>query len=226
MRFVEESQPSRPVLFQAHVEDAAASAPDRDALERHLAKNRYGRFTLTGAVRPGWRVDVTPEEGYRLDTYTDPKTGSRLPAVVAAVSSERLFDTFLSLLEPLGESCDVVLESSHAADSAAQEERLRDGIERVLLESTLWDFEDLLLDDGCTGIAVMHPELPLEVQLDEHKLIVIYAPSRRPFEAILERFGIPRNDSIRFISQSEHLHTSNARFARRFEELCGVLGTA
>jgi hypothetical protein len=82
----------------------------------------------------------------------------------------------------------------------------------------------MLLDDGCTGIAVMHPELQMEVQLDEHKLLVVYAQQRAPFERILAEQGIERNDRIRFISQAEHLHTSHTRFARRFDEMVNRLG--
>lgn len=224
MRFIEEAPQPRPILYQGPTNGAGSAVPDRASLERHLARCRYGRFTLTGAIRPGWRLDITPQEGYRFDAYSDPRTGTRLPAIVASVSSERLFDAFLSLLEPLGDVCDVVLETSHSSDASGHGDHVREGMERLVLESTLWDFEELLLDDGCTGIAVMHPELPMEVQLDEHKLIVVYAPSRAPFEAILDSFGIPRNDSIRFISQGEHLHTSHSRFARRFEELQTLLG--
>ncbi len=224
MRFIEEAPQPRPILFQGPSNGAGAATPDRASLERHLARSRYGRFTLTAAIRPGWRLDIMPEEGYRFDAYSDPRTGTRLPAIVASVSSERLFDTFLSLLEPLGDVCDVVLETSHSNDVSGHGDHVREGMERLVLESMLWDFEELLLDDGCTGIAVMHPELPMEVQLDEHKLIVVYAPSRAPFEAILDSVGIPRNDSIRFISQGEHLHTSHTRFARRFEELQTLLG--
>jgi hypothetical protein len=117
----------------------------------------------------------------------------------------------------------VVLESSH--DSATSRRELtREGVERLVLESMLWEYEDLLLNDGCTSIAVMHPELSLEVQLDEHKLLVVYAQTRLPFERILKDRGIERNDRIRFISQGEHLHTSHARHTRQFEELAGRLG--
>lgn len=224
MRFLEETPDSPPSFPVDAARNQAVAHPDRATLEKHLARNRYGRFTLTGAVRPGWRLDITPEEGYRFDTYTDPHTGTRLPAIVAAVSSERLFETFLSLLEPLGDTCDVVLETSHDSDERRHRDFLREGMERLVLESLLWDFEELLLDDGCAGIAVMHPELPMEVQLDEHKLLVIYAPSRKPFEEILRHNGVPRNDGIRFISQSDHLHTSHTRFARSFEELATLLG--
>lgn len=202
--------------------------PDHAALEAHLARRRYGRFTLTDAVRPGWKLDVVPQAGYRFDAYVDARTGSRLPAVIAAASSETLFDTFLRLLEPLGDTVDVVLETSH--DRQPHDRRptchefSREGMERLVLESMLWDFEDLLLHDGCSGIAIMHPEESIEVQLDEHKLLIVYAADRAPFERILVDQGLVRNDRMRFISQGEHLHTSHTRYSRRFGQLVSTLG--
>jgi hypothetical protein len=203
--------------------EGAIARPDKATLEAHLSRRQYGPFTLTDAVRPGWQLDVVPRAGYRHDAYVDPRSGTRLPALVAAVSSEHLFETFLRLLEPLGDTLDVVLETSHE-HTTHHDDFTREGIERLVLESVCWDFEDLLLDDGCTGIAVMHPELQMEVQLDEHKLLVIYAQQRAPFERILAEQGIERNDRIRFISQAEHLHTSHTRFARRFDDMANRLG--
>lgn len=218
----------RPAPISAEAIPAAIARPDRATLEAHLARRRYGRFTLTDAVRPGWQLDVVPQEGYRLDAYVDPRSGARLPALIASVSSEQLFSTFLELLEPLGDTVDVVLEGSHDKKPGSSQKRAdthtREGMERMLLESTLWDFEELLLDDGCAGIAVMHPEEPMEVQLDEHKLLIVYAADRSPFERILAGQGVPRNDKMRFISQGEHLHTSHTRFARRFTDLAQTLG--
>lgn len=206
----------------------AIARPDRTTLEAHLARRHYGGFTLTDAVRPGWQLDVVPQAGYRFDAYTDPRTGSKLPAIIAAVSSEQLFDTFLQLLEPLGDTVDVVLETSHDKESTdrrpARTEFSREGMEQLVLESMLWDFEDLLLHDGCSGIAIMHPDLPIEVQLDEHKLLVVYAHDRAPFEQILQGQGLTRNDRMRFISQGEHLHTSHTRYARRFTQLVNTIG--
>jgi len=225
MRFVDDSGSTLPgpVLRAIPVPQERSAAPDRALMEAHLARSRYGSFTLTEAVRPGWQLDVVPQAGYRHDAYIDPRTGGRMPAVIAAISSEDLFATFLDLLEPLGDSCDVVLESSH--DSTTDRRELtREGVERLVLESVLWEYEDLLLNDGCTSIAVMHPRLSLEVQFDEHKLLVVYAQSRLPFERVLKGWGIERNDRIRFISQGEHLHTSHARHALQFEDLAGRLG--
>lgn len=232
MRFTDSSRDdaraSRPAALSADSIPAGIARPDRATLEAHLARRRYGRFTLTDAVRPGWQLDVVPQEGYRLDAYVDPRSGTRLPALIASVSSEQLFDTFLRLLEPLGDTVDVVVEGSHDKQpgdrQGRREEHTRDGMERLLLESTLWDFEELLLDDGCTGISIMHPEDAIEVQLDEHKLLIVYATNRAPFEQILAGQGVTRNDRMRFISQGEHLHTSHTRFARGFAELVNALG--
>ena len=78
-----------------------------------MARATYGRFTLTEAIRPGWQLDIVPRAGYRHDAYVDPSSGTRMPALVAAASVETLFETFLELLEPLGGTVDVIVESSH-----------------------------------------------------------------------------------------------------------------
>jgi len=217
MRILDEAS-AAPVLRAVSAPEDPVTLPDDAAFAAHMARRRYGTFTLTDAIRPGWQLDVVPRAGYRHDTWNDPHGGTRLAALVAAVSAEDLFETFLELLAPLGDTCDVVLDSSHEAAAGAVS-RTREGVERLVLESLLWEFDDLLLDDGCTGIAVMHPELPMEVQLDEHKLLVVYAPSRLPFERILRARGLGRDDRLRVISQGEHVHSSQARCARRFEEL-------
>ena len=161
---------------------------------------------LTEAIRPAWQLGIIPEAGYRHDSYRDSVTGENLPAIVAAVSSERLFDTFLQLIESLGDACDVVLESSHEHKSSPKEYR-REGIERIVLESQLWNFEDLLLNDGCTSIAVLHSEEPFEVQLDEHKLLITYGPAMQTFETILHEQGVRQKRNLRVISQGDHMHT-------------------
>ena len=222
MRLIDDVPPA-PLLRAVSAPEDPVSLPDDAAFAAHMARRRYGSFTLTEAIRPGWQLDVVPRAGYRHDAWIDPQGSTRLPALVASVSAEHLFETFLELLAPLGDTCDVVLDSTHEA-AAGTVAHTREGVERLVLESLLWEFEDLLLDDGCTGVAVMHPELQLEVQLDPHKLLVVYAQQRGPFERILAEQGIERNDSIRFISQAEHLHTSHTRFARRFDELVARLG--
>ena len=200
----------------------AIARPDKTTFEAHLARRRYGHFTLTEAIRPAWQLGIIPEAGYRHDSYRDSVTGENLPAIVAAVSSERLFDTFLQLIESLGDACDVVLESSHEHKSTPKEYR-REGIERILLESQLWNFEDLLLNDGCTSIAVLHSEKPFEVQLDEHKLLIAYGPAMQTFETILHEQGVRQKKNLRVISQGDHMHTSTNHYMTQFEDLVSNL---
>ncbi len=196
---------------------------NRDRLSAHLSVGRYGDFQLTGAVRPGPGVPVLPREGYRVGVFRDRDAGLRIPVLSAAVSADRLFDTFLALLRPLGAVVDVVLEGSHgSADNPA--EFRRDHIDRPVLASHLCDFEDLLTEDGCTGVAVLAAGRPAEVQFDEHKLLHVYAPDLRPFHRVLRRAGLGRSPGLALISDAEHLHHTNPTHAEEFRSLAARIG--
>jgi hypothetical protein len=93
-----------------------------------------------------------------------------------------------------------------------------------VLKSNCCDYEDLLLNDGCTGIAIMSTEGPMEVQFDEHKLLVIYAPNLKPFEQVMFEHGIRRNDKLKLITEGEHLHSTDETHRGNFEQLCCRLG--
>jgi hypothetical protein len=193
-------------------------------LAAHLRVDRYGDFRLTQAIRPSLGVPVVPREGYRRDTYRDPNARLRVPVLAASVSAERLFDLFLALVEPLGDVVDVVVETSHESTHSGHRDLYREHIDRPVLASCLCEFEELLLNDGCTGVAVIGNEGPMEVQFDEHKLLVVYAHQLAPFERVLRQAGIPRDDGLKLITEGEHLHLTDPVFAALFERLCQRLG--
>jgi hypothetical protein len=190
----------------------------------HLQASKYGAFELTAAIRPALDLPVVPREGFRVDTYRDRRAGLEVPVLAAAVSAEKLFDVFLSLLEPLGELVDVVLETSHASAGTTHRDLYRTEIDLPVLTSQFCDFEDLLLNDGCTGVAVVSAQEPIEVQFDEHKLLVIYAHDLTPFVRILREYGVPRDERLRLITEGEHLHLTDPRFQDAFDNLCYRLG--
>jgi hypothetical protein len=196
----------------------------QDQLDAHLRVGRYGSFALTDAVRPSFGLEIVPREGYRRDTYRDPETGNTMPVLAASVSSERLFEVFVDLLGPLGDEVDVVMESSHESEPGNHADLYREHIDTVILKSVLYDYEELLLNDGCTGIAALNPSGPMEVQFDEHKLLFVYAHDLEPFEGILIDAGIPRDDTLKFISEAEHLHSTDDVYREQFEELRYRLG--
>ncbi len=195
-----------------------------DQLEEHLTVARYGSFLLTDAVRPSYDLQVVPGAGYRRDNYRDRETGADVPVLMASESRERLFDLFLDLLDPLGDEVDVVLETSHESQGEGHNDLYRESIDLPVLKSSLYDFEDLLLDDGCTGIAVLNPRIPVEVQFDEHKLLIVYGQELEPFQEILNDYNLRCSSSLRFITEGEHVHSSSEAFVERFEQLKYRLG--
>ena len=195
-----------------------------DRLSTHLRTTRYGEFSLTNAIRPGPDVPLRPREGYRVEVYRDRQARVKLPMLSAAVSAERLFDTFLALLDPLGEEVHVVLESSHGAGFDGHSDLRRDHIDMPVLASYFCDFEDLLTHDGCTGVAVMSTNRPVEVQFDEHKLFHIYAPDLTPYRRALRRAGVRRRRELPLICEAEHLHHTTEHYADEFQQLAHRLG--
>lgn len=197
---------------------------NRSALADHLTVDRYGDFLLTAAVRPGLGLPVVPRQGYRRDRYRDEASGRTIPVLLAAVSREAMFDVFLSLLEPLGPVVDVVLETSHDTGGPVHRDLSREEIELPVLASHLCDYEELLTEDGFTGVAVIGRDAPLEVQFDEHKLFAVYADRLEPFESILRSAGVRHVPGLRLITEGEHYHGGGPGFQAMFERLRGQLG--
>ena len=197
---------------------------NNDRMADHLRIDRYGDFVLTDAIRPAAHLPVVPREGYRLEVYRDADKRVEVPALVASVSRDKLFSLFLSLLEPLGPVVDVILETSHESQAGQHVDLVREEIDSPVLMSHLYDFEDLLLNDGCTGIAVISSAGPMEVQFDEHKLLVVYAQDIEPFEEILLQDGLRRMDRMRLLTEGEHLHSTGPNHIDQFDQLACRLG--
>jgi hypothetical protein len=195
-----------------------------EELESHLEVSRYGDFTLTDAVRPSYDLQVVPCQGYRHDYYRDEQNRNSVPVLMAAVSNERLLDTFMELLDPLGFTVDVVLETSHSRHNKGHTDLYREHIDLPVLKSVLWEYEDMLVNDGCTGIAVLNPDIPQEIQFDEHKLLIVYGDQLQEYENVLRERSVGCDEKIRFITEAEHVHSSSDTYARQFDELRMRLG--
>ncbi|MCI0381009.1 MAG: hypothetical protein L0215_25780 [Gemmataceae bacterium] len=193
-------------------------------LSQHLRVERYGNFWLTDAIRPSLQRQIIPRQAYRIETYKDSKAGFHVPVLAAAVSREQLFEVFLDLLDPLGEVVDVVLETSHDADGSQHQDLFREHMDLPIFKSYCCEFEDLLLHDGCTGVAALSTIAPMEVQFDEHKLLVVYSADMRPFERILRQNGVVRDDKMKLITEGEHLHSTDPRHLREFDKFSYLLG--
>lgn len=205
------------------VSDGSFESLSDDELQTHMGINTYGVFDLTSAIRPSYDLQIIPRQGYRFDEYVDEVTGSRTPVIMASATRHLLMDLFLELIEPLGSVVDVVLETSHRGGSV-HEDLYREHIDMPVLKSILLEFEDLLLNDGCTGVAVINPAKRQEVQLDEHKLIIMYGEPMAPFESILIDGDVYPDKDIEFITEAEHVHSSSEKLFDQFTVLRHRLG--
>ena len=223
-------------VFQNRISFVSGTNEDRIhtlELESHLATVAYGNFTLTEAIRPSLDLTIIPEQGYKYDRLklgegrtSFHRGNSRwlMPFLAASISLERLFDTFIDLLDPLGETVNVVLETSHYYSGAYRSGCHREHIDLPILKSFLYEHEDLLLHDGCTGISVFAPKLRAAVRLDEHKLILVYAKPLLPFEKILRRYRILPNGSMPLLTDAEHVHITRDEYFQQFKTLQMTLG--
>jgi hypothetical protein len=195
-----------------------------EELEAHLGVQRYGDFWLTDAVRPSYDLQVVPEQGFRRDVYQDEESRVQVPVLMASASKDVLFELFMELLEPLGSEVDVVLETSHDHTNGGHLDLYREHIDMPVLKSILWEYEEMLLNDGCTGIAVINSSVPQEVQFDEHKMLIVYGDPLSNFESVFSSRHVSQKPEMKFITEAEHVHSSSESFARLFEELKVELG--
>ncbi|MEC9096054.1 MAG: hypothetical protein VX776_05435 [Planctomycetota bacterium] len=205
--------------------------PDRDYLSRKLASSQalfeldsIGSFEFTDAVRPGKDASLALQQGYRRETFRSRSRNMEMPMILAAATCDVLFDLFLELLDPLGTLVDCVLETSHSHGDGSHEDLYREKIDLPVLKSTLCDYESLILNDGCTGVAVVNAKKQLEVQLDEHKMLMIYAEDLNPFERILFSYDVWPMENMRFITEEDHVHSSRLLHRKQFDQLSFRLG--
>jgi len=193
-------------------------------LTAHLKIDKYDAFQLTEAVRPAMDLKIKPSQGFRHEVYVDEDSKTKVPVIMAAASREKLFPLFIQLIQRLGSVVDVVLESSHAQGEGGHIDLYREHIDMPVLCSILWDYEDLLVNDGCTGIAVLNPNTPQEIQFEEHKLLIVYGSPLEPYEFTLESNGVSENQQMKFITEAEHIHSSSDDYAEQFSQLRTALG--
>ena len=208
----------------ANVHDEAFHTLSPTEMETHLGIDRYGEFQLTGAVRPSYDLQVIPRQGYRCESFHDRESGTDVPMLTAAASQEILFELFMDLLDPLGNVVDMVLETSHHCKVGQHDDLYREHIDLPVLKSFLWDYENMLTNDGCCGIAVLNPSRQQEVQFDEHKMLLVYGDPLDDFKRILESYGVQQLDEIRFITEAEHVHSSKDEYHDSFNQFRSRIG--
>ena len=171
----------------------------KETLRSHMEKDRYGDFLLTPAIRPAISPKIIPVNGYRVAYNT-----GMLKFQISA-SREKIIGLFISLMKLTGKRPDVFLEVSNYNEERIVSSYLREGMERIVLESHIYGIEEILLGNGFVSIGIRGSTT--EVCLDSHKLISVYTNRPASTARIIKRNGIPYIPSLEFFcEEAGHFH--------------------
>ncbi len=203
-----------------HPEEDPFNRQPTDEEEAEKFARWVGDFELTGAAVPGFRSQVVPMEGFRYDLYKQ-----RTPIIFAAATRKKIMLLLYDLLDNLSPTCSVIVRSIFASSSKQKTFR-RSVIDVPVLQSTLMDFEHLLLYDGCTSFCACDFERQEEVQLTPDKVFLVGARTEQqltPYAEVLRRRGLHRNDFLHFISEDEVLRSMLQHHQREFHSFADAL---
>jgi hypothetical protein len=131
-------------------------------------------------------------------------------AQVSVLRVERLLAAALSLMPA---RCHAVLELRRCdermeedPDGPAQDRFVSALVPRGEVAAVLERYRFQILHDGMAGFGFYDPDSPLEVFLDDHKLVSLFAPALEPFERILADLGVPHRERLDTVLDLEHEH--------------------
>ena len=159
----------------------------------------------------------------RIDTYRDAKSKLRGPRPARLPSRrERCFEIFLDLLDPLGEVVDEVLETSHDSTTGNQHRDLfREAMDSAAIAATSRNCSSMT----AAPASLDGPPSPRWKSSSTNKLLVIYAAMLTILGPRPARYRVVRDDEApKLITEGEHLHSTDERYRREFDQLCYRLG--
>ncbi len=156
--------------------------------------------------------EIAPlREGYELHWHGDDDPPHYFfSAQVSVLRLERLVRAALHALPPL---CHAVLEVRRSdeeldkdPDGPTVDRWVSDLVARSEIVAVFERYRFALLHDGMAGFGAYDPESPLEVFLDDHKLLSLYAPTMEPFEQLLGAHRVPYVKDLRTLLDFDHEH--------------------
>lgn len=151
------------------------------------------------------------DEGYEVqwrDTEDPPHYFFN--AQVSVLRLERLLPAALRVLPAF---CHAVLEVRRSddeldadPDGPSVDRYVSDLLPRSEVLAVLSRYRFPLLHDGMVGFGAYDPSTVLEVFLDDHKLLSLFAPSMEPFEQILAAHRVPHRRELHTMLDVDHEH--------------------
>lgn len=169
-------------------------------------------------------AEVRPElsEGYELHWRDgDDPPHHFFYAQLSVLRVERVLDAALALMPP---RCHAVLELRRSEealeddpDGPAQDRFVSALVPREEVAAVLARYRFQILHDGMVGFGFYDPGSPLEVFLDDHKLLSLFSADVEPFERILTGLGVEHCAHVETVLDLEHEHHGLAAVPDRTE---------
>jgi hypothetical protein len=131
-------------------------------------------------------------------------------AQVSVLRVSRILDAALTLMP---ERCHAVLELRRTDEQMeddphgpSQDRFVSALLSKADIAAALANFRFQILHDGMAGFGFYDPDSPLEVFLDDHKLLSLFAPELEPFEGMLDGLDVPHLEHVETVLDLEHEH--------------------
>jgi hypothetical protein len=140
-------------------------------------------------------------------------------AQLSVLRIQRVLDEALALMP---ERCHAILElrrtddqMDEAPDGPSQDRFVSPLVPRSAVASVLDRYRFQILHDGMAGFGFYDPDSPLEVFLDDHKLLSLFSADLEPFDGLLERLRVPHRPHLDTVLDLEHEHHGLAELPDR-----------
>lgn len=169
------------------------------------------------------------ESGYMTFQTEVPDLELQVPGILAAQTRHRIIPSLLALLDiinPANASFDLVIDSFISEDHKDRTSKIRDNIPPKQLKSVISSYQDLLLNDGTKAFAIASQQGECEVQLDDHKLMIIYFPEQKTgllVEETLKRFGLQYSPQLPTVLDVDHSHKNKIHHRDALNQLESTL---
>lgn len=182
-------------------------------------------FELTGAISV-LENRFVPQSGFLAldDIAVDPSL--RIRGFMVAVTKDQILPTLKEILEvvaPGDNQLDFIVDSFCDDGHTQRTSKIGENVPRKKIEQTLESFKDLLLNDGHHAYAFSPTDdTPCEVQLDNHKLIIIYYRDNELGELLqrlLADMGLDKHPTLSTVLDVEHVHKSKHHHKNDSEQL-------
>lgn len=149
---------------------------------------------------------ITLLEGFTIEEgkYGFNKNDLNFWVMTIAASRGKILPLFRDLLQHLG--TDLAMEMSRKMHGHLMTRGFRDDVHASVLQSSLIDYEELLINDGTFALSVYAPDWQREIQITPDKLIKIYHDRLAPFVRTAKQHSLQASPDMKFVSDIRHMN--------------------